>query len=171
MDKNNVYYEGIKIQNVHRNSFQVLCDTILLNRMHTYYDKFHISIAKDKYNTYLYAMPHENIKIDAETFKIHDFDFEDNSTLISDKLQAYSISRYYITPVEIDINTFAGYHSVYYKDKDHIYMYASKKLNADRDSFRKGRTLNYKQYYVDKNHVYLDGEIQEHLKIEDFTMD
>lgn len=170
-DKKKVYYEGIEIHNVHRHSFQVLCDTILLNKRHIYHHNFHISIAKDKYNTYLYARPHENIEIDAETFKIHDFDFEDNSTLISDKLQAYNISIYYITPTDIDIHTFTKYHSAYYKDKNHVYLNASKKLDADRDSFRKGRALNYKQYYVDKNHVFLDGKIQDNLKIEDYTMD
>lgn len=170
-DKKNVYYEGIKIHNVHRHSFQVLCDTIQFNRMYKPYDQFQISIANDKYVTCLYARPQEDIKINAETFKIHDFDFEDGSTLISDHSHACNVSRYFITPTDIDIHTFTKYHSVYYKDKNHVYLNASKKLDADRDSFRKGRTLNYKQYYVDKNHVYLDGAIQEHLKVEDYTMD
>jgi len=69
-----------------------------------------------------------------------------------------------------DPATFRHYDDNYCVDKNSVY-YNFTKIDADVVLFRKGRTINYKQYYIDNKYVYLDGVVQEDLNVADYHMD
>lgn len=164
-DKNNVYYEGEKVEGIDTNSIEVISGMLIKDKNNVFYEGQKLKgISSDNFNYFDGGLSYETILSDKNGI----YKFLKNE---GDE-KALEIIR--LDGKELDLKTLERITSVfdssnYFKDKNGVYFMDGNKFvkinEADKDSFRV--TMRGK-YGKDKNNVYFEGKKMEGKNPVDF---
>lgn len=157
-DKNNVYYEGEKVEGIDTNSIEVISGMLIKDKNNVFYEGQKLKgISSDNFNYFDGGLSYETILFDKNGI----YKFLKNE---GDE-KALEIIR--LDGKELDLKTLERITSVfdssnYFKDKNGVYFMDGNKFvkvnGADKDSFEV--TMRGK-YGKDKNNVYFEGKKME----------
>ena len=164
-DKNNVYYDGEKVEGIDMNSIEVINGMCIKDKNSVFYEGKKLrNISPDNFNIFDSGLSYDKILIDKNG--IYKFiETEDNK-------KAIEVTR--LDSKGIDLETFERITSPmdssnYFKDKNGVYFMDGNKFvkinGADKDSFEV--TMRGK-YGKDKNNVYFEGKKMEGKNPVDF---
>ena len=157
-DKNNVYYDGEKVEGIDMNSIEVINGMCIKDKNSVFYEGKKLrNISPDNFNIFDDGLSYDKILIDKNG--IYKFiETEDNKKTIElTRLNSKSIDLETLERITSPIDS-----SNYFKDKNGIYYMDGNKFvkvnGADKDSFEV--TMRGK-YGKDKNNVYFEGKKME----------
>ena len=164
-DKNNVYYEGEKVEGIDTNSIEVISGMWIKDKNNVFYGGQKLKgISSDNFNYFDGGLSYETILFDKNGI----YKFLKNK----DDEKALEIIR--LDGKELDLKTLERITSVfdssnYFKDKNGIYYMDENKFvkvnGADKDSFE---VTESGKYGKDKNNVYFEGKKLEGKKPKEF---
>ena len=164
-DKNNVYYDGEKIEGIDMNSIEVINGMCIKDKNSVFYEGKKLrNISPDNFNIFDDGLSYDKILIDKNG--IYKFiETEDNKKTIEvTRLDSKGIDLETLERITSPMDS-----SNYFKDKNGVYFMDGNKFvkvnGADKDSFRV--TMSGK-YGKDKNNVYFDGKKMEGKNPVDF---
>ena len=154
-DKNNVYYEGEKVEGIDTNSIEVISGMLIKDKNNVFYEGQKLKgISSDNFNYFDGGLSYDKILVDKNGI----YKFLKNK----DDEKALEIIR--LDGKELDLKTLERITSVfdssnYFKDKNGIYYMDENKFvkvnGADKDSFE---VTESGKYGKDKNNVYFEGK-------------
>ena len=164
-DKNNVYYEGEKVEGIDMNSIEVISGMWIKDKNNVFYEGQKLKgISSDNFSYFDGGLSYETILFDKNGI----YKFLKNE----DDEKALEIIR--LDGKELDLKTLERITSVfdssnYFKDKNGVYFMDGKKFvkvnGADKDSFE---VTESGKYGKDKNNVYFEGKKLEGKKSKGF---
>ncbi|WP_026749650.1 DKNYY domain-containing protein [Leptotrichia trevisanii] len=164
-DKNNVYYEGEKVEGIDMNSIKVISGMWIKDKNNVFYEGKKLKgISSDNFSYFDGGLSYDKILVDKNG--IYKFiETEDNKKTIEvTRLDSKDIDLETLERITSPIDS-----SNYFKDKNGVYFIDGNKFvkinGADKDSFRV--TMRGK-YGKDKNNVYFEGKKMEGKNPVDF---
>ena len=164
-DKNNVYYEGEKVEGIDTNSIEVISGMLIKDKNNVFYEGQKLKgISSDNFNYFDGGLSYDKILVDKNG--IYKFiETEDNKKTIEiTRLDSKGIDLETLERITSPMDS-----SNYFKDKNGVYFIDGNKFvkinGADKDSFRV--TMRGK-YGKDKNNVYFKGKKMEGKNPVDF---
>ncbi|BBM38190.1 hypothetical protein JCM16775_0898 [Leptotrichia hofstadii] len=164
-DKNNVYYDGEKVEGIDMNSIEVINGMCIKDKNSVFYEGKKLrNISPDNFNIFDGGLSYDKILVDKNG--IYKFiETEDNKKTIEiTRLDSKGIDLETLERITSPMDS-----SNYFKDKNGVYFIDGNKFvkinGADKDSFRV--TMSGK-YGKDKNNVYFDGKKMEGKNPVDF---
>ena len=164
-DKNNVYYDGEKVEGIDMNSIEVISGMWIKEKNNVFYEGQKLKgISSDNFSYFDGGLSYETILFDKNGI----YKFLKNE----DDEKALEIIR--LDGKELDLKTLERITSVfdssnYFKDKNGVYFMDGKKFvkvnGADKDSFE---VTESGKYGKDKNNVYFEGKKLEGKKSKGF---
>lgn len=164
-DKNNVYYEGEKVEGIDMNSIEVISGMWIKDKNNVFYEGQKLKgISSDNFSYFDGGLSYETILFDKNGI----YKFLKNE----DDEKALEIIR--LDGKELDLKTLERITSVfdssnYFKDKNGVYFMDGKKFvkvnGADKDSFE---VTESGKYGKDKNNVYFEEKKLEGKKSKEF---
>ena len=157
-DKNNVYYEGEKVEGIDTNSIEVISGMLIKDKNNVFYEGQKLKgISSDNFNYFDGGLSYDKILVDKNG--IYKFiETEDNKKTIEvTRLDSKGIDLETLERITSPMDS-----SNYFKDKNGVYFMDKNKFvkinGADKDSFRVTMTGKYGK---DKNYVYFEGKKME----------
>lgn len=164
-DKNNVYYDGEKVEGIDMNSIEVINGMCIKDKNSVFYEGKKLrNISPDNFNIFDSGLSYDKILIDKNG--IYKFiETEDNKKAIEvTRLDSKGIDLETLERITSPMDS-----SNYFKDKNGVYFMDGNKFvkinGADKDSFEV--TMRGK-YGKDKNNVYFEGKKMEGKNPVDF---
>ena len=164
-DKNNVYYDGEKVEGIDMNSIEVINGMCIKDKNSVFYEGKKLrNISPDNFNIFDGGLSYDKILVDKNG--IYKFiETEDNKKAIEvTRLDSKGIDLETLERITSPMDS-----SNYFKDKNGVYFMDGNKFvkinGADKDSFRV--TMRGK-YGKDKNNVYFEGKKMEGKNPVDF---
>lgn len=164
-DKNNVYYDGEKVEGIDMNSIEVINGMCIKDKNSVFYEGKKLrNISPDNFNIFDSGLSYDKILIDKNG--IYKFiETEDNKKAIEvTRLDSKGIDLETLERITSPMDS-----SNYFKDKNGVYFMDGNKFvkinGADKDSFKV--TMRGK-YGKDKNNVYFEGKKMEGKNPVDF---
>ena len=164
-DKNNVYYDGEKVEGIDMNSIEVINGMCIKDKNSVFYEGKKLrNISPDNFNIFDSGLSYDKILIDKNG--IYKFiETEDNKKAIEvTRLDSKGIDLETLERITSPIDS-----SNYFKDKNGVYFMDGNKFvkinGADKDSFRVTMTGKYGK---DKNNVYFEEKKMEGKNPVDF---
>ena len=157
-DKNNVYYDGEKVEGIDMNSIEVINGMCIKDKNSVFYEGKKLrNISPDNFNIFDGGLSYDKILVDKNG--IYKFiETEDNKKAIEvTRLDSKGIDLETLERITSPMDS-----SNYFKDKNGVYFMDGNKFvkvnGADKDSFEV--TMSGK-YGKDKNNVYFEGKRME----------
>ena len=164
-DKNNVYYDGEKVEGIDMNSIEVINGMCIKDKNSVFYEGKKLrNISPDNFNIFDGGLSYDKILVDKNG--IYKFiETEDNKKAIEvTRLDSKGIDLETLERITSPMDS-----SNYFKDKNGVYFIDGNKFvkinGADKDSFRV--TMRGK-YGKDKNNVYFEGKKMEGKNPQEF---
>ena len=164
-DKNNVYYDGEKVEGIDMNSIEVINGMCIKDKNSVFYEGKKLrNISPDTFNIFDGGLSYDKILVDKNG--IYKFiETEDNKKTIEvTRLDSKGIDLKTLERITSPMDS-----SNYFKDKNGVYFIDGNKFvkvnGADKDSFRITMTGKYGK---DKNNVYFEGKRMEGKNPVDF---
>ena len=164
-DKNNVYYDGEKVEGIDMNSIEVINGLCIKDKNSVFYEGKKLrNISPDNFNIFDGGLSYDKILVDKNG--IYKFiETEDNKKAIEvTRLDSKGIDLETLERITSPMDS-----SNYFKDKNGVYFIDGNKFvkinGADKDSFRV--TMRGK-YGKDKNNVYFEGKKMEGKNPQEF---
>ena len=164
-DKNNVYYDGEKVEGIDMNSIEVISGMWIKDKNNVFYEGQKLKgISSDNFNYFDGGLSYETILFDKNGI----YKFLKNE----DNEKSVEIIR--LDGKELDLKTLERISSPldssdYFKDKNGVYFMDGKKFvkvnGANKDSFE---VTESGKYGKDKNNVYFEGKKLEGKKPKEF---
>ena len=164
-DKNNVYYDGEKVEGIDMNSIEVISGMWIKDKNNVFYEGQKLKgISSDNFNYFDGGLSYETILFDKNGI----YKFLKNE----DNEKSVEIIR--LDGKELDLKTLERITSSldssdYFKDKNGVYFMDGKKFvkvnGVDKDSFE---VTESGKYGKDKNNVYFEGKKLEGKKSKEF---
>jgi len=164
-DKNNVYYDGEKVEGIDMNSIEVINGMCIKDKNSVFYEGKKLrNISPDNFNIFDGGLSYDKILVDKNG--IYKFiETEDNKKTIEvTRLDSKGIDLETLERITSPMDS-----SNYFKDKNGVYFIDGKKFvkinGVDKDSFE---VTESGKYGKDKNNVYFEGKKLEGKKSKEF---